>query len=99
MKKNSLAAILVCVGAMIMQYAIFGALFTQAAVTHPFGYDIYLAGPYIICGFAILPSIVGKFLHRYRAWPIFFLFIAFYVSMSHLGFSRWYFLNKCLDNL
>jgi len=83
-QQNGLAAVLVCVGAMIMQYTIFGAIFTQAAITHPFGYDIYLAGPLIICGFAILPSIVGETLHRNRAWPLVFLLIALYVSMSQL---------------
>lgn len=51
---------LVTVGALALQYIMFALILSQAAITHPFGYDIYIAAPCIILGLVVGPALMAR---------------------------------------
>ena len=60
-------------------YIPFAFMFSQAAITHPFGYDYYFIIPLILCFFVILPAILGY----YTKYPEFFVLISFSISFCY----------------
>ncbi len=71
-------------GALALQYGLFAGFLTQAAVTHPFGYDLYLAAPLIIALFTALPALLSVPFRQSRLVPPIVLVGALYLCMSQL---------------
>lgn len=73
---------LVTIGAMALQYIMFALILSQAAVTHPFGYDIYMAAPCIILGLVVGPASLSRYV-GYRRTIILFSIIITLAFVMH----------------
>jgi len=75
---------LVTIGALALQYIFFALILNQAAITHPFGYDIYMAAPCIVISLVIGPILLERCIGHRRVIILFYIIIALAIIVHQM---------------